>query len=86
VPFHPRSPPSVAPRVISFLKRSETSMQRVVVAVEPRRHFGDLLVSVLLQHPAHIAVASDRGLELRPPSRPGQAARDSAASSCCAIV
>jgi hypothetical protein len=39
-------------------------MQQRAAAGEPRRRLGNLLVSACAKHCAHIAVASDRGLEL----------------------
>jgi hypothetical protein len=61
-------------------------MHRVVVAVEPPRHRSDLPVAVLLEHPAQVAVASDRGLEFPAAVAPWSSSKSSAASSCCAIV
>ena len=39
-------------------------MQRVVAAREPRRHRGDLLIAIRLQHAPRVAVRTDRGLDL----------------------
>jgi hypothetical protein len=39
-------------------------VQRIIADREPPRHLTDLRVSVLLQHPARIAVGADRGLNL----------------------
>jgi hypothetical protein len=38
-------------------------MQRVIAAPEPPRHRSDLLIAIRLQHPARIAVGTDRGLK-----------------------